>query len=148
MTNKRRIVVVDATPEAEQMLAYDDVADIWTPADPPPGALGSTWYYNTNTSAPPASGTIRSTGAAAVSDTGTIWLHDVDDQNYDWSALLIAVNDELYIRNRTGQGGAVGQFRIDAITDAGAYRTLDVTKIGAQGALVKNAPVSVTIVRR
>jgi hypothetical protein len=145
---------VDApSPEEGDVLVWDDAAGEWVNAPPTPSAIGSTWTYSTNTAAPPTAGQIRSTGAATIGAAGTIWLHHVDDANYDWSSLQIEAGDELIIRNRVGQGARMGQFNIDAVADTvpgpTGYWTLDVTKVGeAVGTLTKNYPVSVLVVRR
>lgn len=146
-----------ATPDAADLVVLVDVSDTTDspqgttkrstagtlkgadgeqgPAGPPGSStLSSTWTYETETVAPPSTGSIR---ADAASPSTTIWISETDADAVDRSAelsTLVGGASQILLRDTTGQ---FAHYEIDSVNDDGAYRSLGVTLISSSVASVK-----------
>lgn len=118
----------------------------------PPGPAGGAvlsgfWEYATQTTGPAATGEVRTSfsGGTSLSDTGTVWLHEVDADGLDWSLVTINPGDTLYLRD--SDGGSL-TLAVDSVTPSGSQTELGVTVEGGTATTPKkNERVQVSLAR-
>lgn len=103
-----------------------------TGAEGQPGGtyLNAQWNFNQNTTAPPASGTVRMDSATYAGAT-LVWLHETDRDGLDRQAGLnvVGIGDDILMQSAQGRV----LWDVTSITDSGTYRTYGVTLIEQSG---------------
>ena len=106
--------------------------------------LTSQWVYQDQTVPPPISGALRGN---ATTPTTELYIHEIDNAGTNRSLEMDAIDpgtSRIILRDEDGNYAG---FDIDAITDNGDYRTLNVTQTESTGgAIRKNDPLWVDFV--
>lgn len=134
-------------PTSAEMNAWIDAlnAGVTGPTGPKgdPGEAGASvlsafWTFNATTTAPPATGQMRSN-----SGNTTVWIHKTDADGFSRTAGLatIVVGSKLLVR---AANGTAMDLNVTAVTDSGTYLTLTTTV--ASGTITKGARTQVNIV--
>ena len=92
------------------------------------GELSTEYTYNTTTTAPPGTGTLRLNSATQNAVT-TIWAHDINAVGVDVSNVihLLATGNRLLLQDKTNAANHQYYDVSGAVTDSGVYTTIPVT---------------------
>jgi hypothetical protein len=107
---------------------YGRLNGTWTEVPGIAGISPTEFTFNTSTTAPPGSGTIRLNNATQGSAT-TIWVHDMNALNVDVSRAIamLKTGNTLLVQDKTNANN-YQYYRVSAaVTDAGTYTTVPVT---------------------
>lgn len=114
-----------------------------------PGGTGATadYKFDTATSAPPASGTIRLNNATPSSAT-MLWIHNITNGGTDIRRYLeqIAVGSKLVIQDRDNSANYADYQVAGALTDNTTYWAIPVTYLASGGTLANNARLLFAVV--